>query len=153
MKISNWTGKFWMAVAALGISSVAGAANCEISIVSNDAMQYNLKQLAVDASCKEIKLTLTHSGKMPKNAMGHNWVLTAESDMNSVIAEGIKAGPGKNYLPEDKTRIVAATKLLGGGESDTITFSAEKLKKDQKYVYFCSFPGHSSVMKGSFSFK
>jgi len=43
--------------------------------------------------------------------------------------------------------IIAHTKLLGPGESDTITFKAPT--KKGRYVFLCSFPGHYQIgMKG-----
>ncbi|WP_256377550.1 plastocyanin/azurin family copper-binding protein [Pedobacter sp. L105] len=37
------------------------------------------------------------------------------------------------------------TKLIGGGESDTIMFT---INEKGTYDYVCSFPGHSALMKG-----
>jgi len=30
-----------------------------------------------------------------------------------------------------------------------VTFDVSKLKADEKYSFFCSFPGHISMMKGA----
>ena len=35
--------------------------------------------------------------------------------------------------------------MIGGGESDTITFTAPK---KGSYTYICTFPGHYGLMKG-----
>jgi azurin len=40
---------------------------------------------------------------------------------------------------------VAHTKLIGGGESDTINFT---ITEPGTYDYICSFPGHLALMKG-----
>jgi azurin len=109
-------------------------------------MSYNTKTIAT-AGCKDVKLTMKHSGKLPKAAMGHNLVITAESDMQKTIAAATKAGPAKDYSP-GAAGVIVATKLLGGGESDTVTFSTDKLKKGIKYKFFCTFPGHSALMQG-----
>jgi azurin len=50
------------------------------------------------------------------------------------------------YLPKDQSAILAHTKIVGGGESDTVTFTAPD--KPGTYPFFCSFPGHFSMMKG-----
>ena len=41
--------------------------------------------------------------------------------------------------------VIVHTKMLGGGESDTITFIAPE---NGFYTYICSFPGHWGLMKG-----
>src|SRR5699024_5465899 len=46
----------------------------ELTIDGSDKMQYDKKELKVKAG-QTVKLTLTHSGSMPKSAMGHNFVL------------------------------------------------------------------------------
>ena len=92
-------------------------------------------------------ITLKHVGKLPKAAMGHNLVIAAESDMKKVIENGTKAGPAKDYAPGTE-HVVVATKLVGGGESDTVTLKTSSLKKGTKYKFFCTFPGHSAMMNG-----
>jgi len=140
-----------MKLAALALVSTlfAGAAfgkTCEVTVEGSDAMSYNIKTIATDG-CKEVKLTLKHAGKLPKAAMGHNLVITAESEMQKTIAAATKAGPAKDYSP-GTDGVIAATKLVGGGESDTVTFSTAKLKEGTKYKFFCTFPGHSALMQG-----
>ncbi|MCP4237751.1 MAG: azurin, partial [Aestuariibacter sp.] len=45
------------------------------------------------------------------------------------------------------------TKIIGGGEQDTVTFDMSKLSSAEDYTFFCSFPGHFAIMKGSFIVK
>jgi azurin len=42
--------------------------------------------------------------------------------------------------------------VIGGGETTTVTFPTSKLKKGGDYTFFCSFPGHWSIMKGKLTF-
>jgi azurin len=49
--------------------------------------------------------------------------------------------------------VIATTKLLGGGESDSVTVDVAKLKAGDAYTFFCSFPGHSALMKGTLQLK
>ncbi len=125
------------------------AAECSVDIDSTDQMTYSTNAVEISKSCTEFTVNLKHSGTMAKNVMGHNWVLTTEADMNPVASEGISAGLEQDYLKADDPRILAHTKLLGGGESDSVTFDVAKLKADEKYMFFCSFPGHIAVMKGT----
>jgi len=125
------------------------AATCEADLEANDAMQFNKQSLAVPASCKKFTVKLKHVGKLPKTAMGHNWVLTKAADAQGVAADGIGAGVDKAYVKAGDTRVIAHTKVIGGGESDAVTFDVAKLKAGENYAWFCSFPGHAGIMKGT----
>ena len=134
---------------ALGlIHSAAHAASCELKIDSTDQMQYSTKELKTKASCKEVSLKLTHAGKLNKQIMGHNWVLVETKNLEKVKSAALKAGAGKEYLPDDKSMIIASTKMLGGGENTTIKFPGSSLKAGGDYTYFCTFPGHNALMVG-----
>ncbi len=83
--------------------------------------------------------------------MGHNWVLTTEADFKGVAMDGGSAGLKNNYLKEGDTRVLAATAIIGGGESTSVTFSTDGLTAGTAYTFFCSFPGHWGIMKGTFT--
>jgi azurin len=127
----------------------ASAATCDVEIEGNDAMQFNKSSIDVPQSCKQFTVKLKHAGKLPKAAMGHNWVLTTPADAQGIAADGIAAGLDKNYLKPGDARVIAFTPIVGGGESTSVTFDTSKLKADQGYMYICSFPGHSALMKGT----
>lgn len=142
-----------IAACVLLSAAVAPAwAACEATIEGNDQMQFNLKEIVVDNSCTEFTVHLKHVGKLPKSAMGHNWVLAKTADVQALATEGAKAGPSKDYLNDGDARIVAHTKLIGGGETDSVTFDVSKLAAGEAYTYFCSFPGHWAMMKGVLKF-
>ena len=130
----------------------AAGKTCKLEITGNDAMQYDKKELAVAADCTEVELTLKHIGKLPAQAMGHNWVLTKQADAAAVATAGLPAGIKANYVAPDDKRVIAHTKVVGGGESDTVKFSTSALKKGEAYTYECTFPGHSSIMNGKLKF-
>lgn len=127
----------------------AMAAQCETTIEGNDAMQFNVKEITVDKSCEKYTVHLKHVGKLPVAAMGHNWVLTKQADMQATATDGMAAGASNDYLKPGDDRIIAHTKLIGGGQEDSVTFDVSKLKAGEDYAYFCSFPGHWAVMKGT----
>jgi len=127
----------------------AMAAQCDITIEGNDAMQFNLKEIVVDKSCKEFTVKLDHVGKLPAAAMGHNWVLTKKADMQGVATDGMAAGLNNAYVKPDDARVIAHTDVIGGGETTSVTFDVSKLKDGEEYEYFCSFPGHWAIMKGA----
>ena len=123
---------------------------CELAIEANDRMQFNALTMEAPASCAEITVTLTHTGQLPREGMGHNWVLTASGDFNDVANEGMKAGLANNYMPVGDTRVIAGTEIIGGGDTASVTFSTSGMTAGGQYTYFCSFPGHWGMMKGEF---
>lgn len=124
------------------------AAECAVDVQATDQMTFDTKEIAVSKSCKTFTVNLKHSGSLPKASMGHNWVLSKTADAAAVAADGIGAGPDKGYLKEGDERVIAHTKMLGGGESDSVTFDVAKLTAGEAYQFFCSFPGHVALMKG-----
>ena len=134
-------------------SSQLMAAECKVTVDSTDQMSFNTKAIEIDKSCKTFTVELTHSGSLPKNVMGHNLVISTEADMQPIATDGLAAGIDKNYLKDGDTRVIAHTKIIGAGEKDAVTFDVSKLKADEKYGFFCSFPGHISMMKGTVTLK
>jgi azurin len=142
------------AVSLAGGTHAAFAADkvCKLEIAGNDAMQYDKKELDAAGDCTQIELTLTHTGKLPAAAMGHNWVLVKTADVTTVANAGMAAGLPNNYLTPGDPHVIANTKVIGGGQSTTITFPTSKLTKGGDYTFMCTFPGHYVIMKGSFKF-
>jgi len=118
-----------------------------VTIAGNDMMKFDVVTFEVKAGSK-VKITLTNTGKIPKVAMGHNLVLlksgiTAIGFGQKALTSG--AGP-TNPLPDAvKGDVIAHTKLLGPGESDSIVFTAPAAGE---YEYVCTFPGHFALMRG-----
>ncbi|EPL04513.1 azurin [Pseudomonas sp. TH05] len=130
-------------------SSQLMAAECKVDVDSTDQMSFNTKEITIDKSCKTFTVNLTHSGSLPKNVMGHNWVLSKTADMAGIATDGMAAGIDKSYLKDGDTRVIAHTKIIGAGEKDSVTFDVSKLTAGESYQFFCSFPGHNSMMKGA----
>jgi len=119
-----------------------------IEVGADDAMKFSVTEIRVKAG-EAIALTLKNVGTMPKFSMGHNWVLVDNriklNDFVSDAAQAVK----DDYVPAVyRDRIIASTKLLGPGESDTVLFYAPK--QVGRYNFLCTFPGHFQVgMKGT----
>jgi azurin len=151
--MTNTTLLQLMSAAALLLSSaLAHADPCKLTLESNDQMQFSVRELIVPTDCAEVEVTLTHSGKLSARTMGHDWVLSKDSDMSAIVNAGLAAGPARGYLPEHDTRIIAATPIVGGGESATVKFATRLLQPGIRYAFFCTSPGHSTVMRGTFKF-
>ena len=137
-------------VLAASSAVAAHAADCRLMIDANDMMQFNARALQIDASCSQVELTLHHVGKQQAHVLGHNWVLARTTDVAALANAGIAAGFDKGYVPAGDKRVIAATKIVGGGESATIAFSTADLVPGASYSFFCSYPGHTSMMRGRF---
>ena len=119
----------------------------EVSISGNDLMQYDKKEIRVPAGSK-VKLTLTHSGQLAKAAMGHNFVLLKPETVLEDFATAAMQASDNDYIPADALDgVIAHTKMVGGGESDTIEFDAPAAGE---YEFLCTFPGHFALMQGKF---
>lgn len=60
---------------------------------------------------------------------------------------GIQAVVDKNYVKAGDRHVIAFTTIIGGGETESVSFAPAKLKAGESYTFFCSFPGHSSIVK------
>ncbi|HGO8661052.1 TPA: azurin [Neisseria meningitidis] len=122
------------------------ADNCAATVESNDNMQFNTKDIQVSKACKEFTITLKHTGTQPKASMGHNLVIAKAEDMDGVFKDGVGAAD-TDYVKPDDARVVAHTKLIGGGEESSLTLDPAKLA-DGDYKFAYTFPGHGALMNG-----
>ena len=147
----NPTGRIAIALLLIG-TGVAHADPCKLTIESNDQMQFSARELAAPPECSQVELTLRNVGKLPARVMGHDWVLAKDGDLPAIVNAGLNAGPAHGYVPQNDPRVIAATRLVGGGESVTVQFSTAALVPGGRYSFFCTSPGHSAVMRGRFVF-
>lgn len=132
-----------------GVSSHAFAAgNCVVRVQSDDAMRYDIKTATVSASCPTITIELSHAGKLPVAAMGHNVVVSQTVLYDAIARDGLKAGVANGYLQKNDSRVIAATPMIGGGQKTKTTFPGAKLKPGGDYAFYCTFPGHATQMRG-----
>jgi len=118
-----------------------------VVIQANDQMKFDV--VSIEAKPRQkITITLKNIGTIPKMSMGHNLVLLEKDVDPPKFVEASQTHMANEYIaPEMKNKVIASTKLLGPGESATITFAAPKEKG--AYTYICSFPGHFAIgMKG-----
>lgn len=121
------------------------SAEAVITLNAGDDMKYDQTLFTVKEG-QTIKLTLHHTGKMGKDVMGHNFVLLTAGVSATDFAMKVIGDKATDYIPADTKDVIAHTKLLGGGESDTIEFPAPA---KGTYEFLCSFPGHVGFMKGT----
>lgn len=153
MKLNAYTASALLALSLAFFSGKVAAQNCSADISSDDAMKFDKSVIVADRACKEFTVNLTHSGKLARDVMGHNWVLSKAEDVQGVATDGMQAGLASSYLKPGDPRVIASTKVIGSGEKTSVTFPLDKLDPKTVYTFFCSFPGHWSVMRGTFSLK
>jgi azurin len=118
-----------------------------IEITANDTMKFNVTDFSVQRGQK-VSVTLKDIGTMPKLSMGHNFILLKQGTDAKAFSEAGLPYAGQDYIaPELKDKVLAHTKTIGPGESDTITFTAPSIPGF--YDFVCAFPGHfASGMHG-----
>lgn len=119
-----------------------------IEITGNDQMKFSVTEIIAKPG-EKLSVTLVNIGTTPKFSMGHNWVLvTTGIDMQAFLVASAESVT-TDYVPyaTKKAEVLAATKLLGPKERDTVTFTAPTTPG--RYEFLCSFPGHYQVgMRG-----
>lgn len=118
----------------------------QVNLTGDDMMKFNLNEIKVKAG-ETVRLTLKHVGKLPENAMGHNFVLLQQGTDVADFAQKAAAASGSDYIPEKTEKVIVHTEMIGGGEETTIEFTAPEAGT---YDYICSFPGHYVQMRGKF---
>ncbi|MCU0494113.1 MAG: plastocyanin/azurin family copper-binding protein [Chloroflexaceae bacterium] len=89
--------------------------------------------LSVPANA-QISLTFNNSNA----GLQHNWVLVRGGDsVAAAVNDGGQTQP--DFLPSDRSQIIAATRVLNSGESETISFTAPG---PGSYSFICTVPGH-----------
>ncbi len=112
---------------------------------SNDQMLFDKSVLKANAGI-EVSLLLNHTGKIGKEFMGHNFVLLKNDVDVDDFAQAAMLAKENDYIPYGDDTITY-TSMIGGGESDQITFTVDE---PGTYVFLCTFPGHYQIMRGEF---
>lgn len=139
-----------LSIIALGCSallfSVTGCSRAPevppkaVEMKVDDTMKFDVTAFEVKPGQK-VSVTLRNVGTSPKASMGHNFVLLNRNVTMEKFADAASMHAATEYVPPDlKKDVIAHTKLLGPGESETVTFTAPYVPGDNNYL--CSFPGH-----------
>ncbi|NEU06965.1 azurin [Flavihumibacter sp. R14] len=126
------------------VSTPSATVSNTVELTANDQMKYSTTEIRVKAG-EQVTLTLKNVGTMPKESMGHNFLLLGGGTDVEAFATKAMVAKETDYIPADmKSSVMANTKLLGPGESATITFTVPA----GTYDFICSFPGHYAQMRG-----
>jgi len=93
-------------------------------------------------------MSVKHTGRLPKSATGHNWVLVATQQVNAVTRDGSKASVSQQYIKPNDERIIAFIPIVGRGETAEISFSTALLLVNESYTFLSTVDGQSAVMRG-----
>lgn len=117
-----------------------------IEITANDQMKFSVATIEAKAG-EELKVVMTNIGMLPKEAMGHNWVLLKAGTDPMAFGAASMTAKDKDYIGDSvKDQVVAFIKILGPKEKGEVTFKAPAAGE---YPFICSFPGHVALMKGT----
>jgi azurin len=132
-----------MAVVGMVVNAIRGAA-------SSSDPGGDLDDQAPLQSTGPVSLAQVQVGLLPaaKQLQADLRRLATTADTNAAAADGLKAGAANEYVKPGDARVLAFTKMIGGGETTSVNLDVAKLKAGTEYTYFCSFPGHSFIMRG-----
>lgn len=119
-----------------------------VNLTATDVMRFSLATFAVKPG-ESIRVVLRAVGTQPADRMAHNFVLLKSTANISTFIMMASTARQEDYLPRtSKSDVIAATSLVGGGESASVTFTAPV--RPGEYPYVCSFPGHYNAgMRGT----
>lgn len=135
---------------------------CSKIIFGTDQMRFvdsennMVHEIQAPRKCTKFTIKLRYKGVFPSSAMGHNLVITEDKHIKEISTLSLKRGANKGYLPpsNDSRVLATSTKLLGGGAGDfkeeDIMIELNRIPKGSNISFWCSFPGHISMMKGKF---
>lgn len=124
-----------------GGGSGSGPVTIEIGS-KGEELAFDKTELTVSAG-----QTVTIRFKNNSAVQQHNWILVkgGETEAAAIANAGLSAGPAANYLPADKSNIIAESPLANGNETVEVTFTAPAAGT---YLYICTVPGHYPLMQG-----
>lgn len=126
--------------AASAPASDAANAVVSVDLTANDSMKYSLNRIEAKPG-QQVKVTLTNTGTMPKQAMGHNFIVLKKGVDPKEFVNAAVAAAATDYVPASMAdKIIAHTKLVGPKQSDEVTFTAPT--EPGEYTFLCSFPAH-----------
>lgn len=130
----------------LALAPAARAADvATIAFETDDQIKYPMTKFEVKTG-QTVKLTIHKTGTMPKASMAHNVVILKPGVNVDQFAISAMTSAATDYIPTgSEAQIVAHTKLVGAGESNTIEFKAPA---PGTYRFLCTFPGHFATMQG-----
>jgi azurin len=123
-----------------------------VQIEVGDTMKF-LPAAITAAPGETVKVVLKHVGKLPKAAMGHNFVLLKKGVDPKKLVEVCASAADSDFIATAVTpQLLAYTRMIGAGETAEASMVVPAQRGD--YVFVCTFPGHFALgMKGVLTVK
>ena len=139
-------------IAIVATVSAHAAEAVKLELSADDRMVFSKTSFEV-VSGQKVTLVFKNTGTKGEKSMKHNVVLLKPG--NTIVSFAVKcnAAAETGYVPADKEskeQMVGHVKLLGGGQTGTLTFTAGE---PGEYPFFCSSPGHFDKMQGKITVK
>lgn len=136
------------ATEAAAASQALGSLDVRVITIKTvrEQLRYDTARLVVEAG-KPFEVIFENPDAMP-----HNLVFVMPGTLQDVATAVQTQAPdkldskGRAYVIEGDARIIAATKLVEAGKSETLHLTAPAT--EGVYPYVCTFPGHWAIMKG-----
>ena len=109
--------------------------------VQGDELKYTEGSFTVAAG-SQVTLTLDNVSTTQQ----HNWALV-EAGTKEDVANAGASFPNDGWIDPGDPNVLAKTKLIDPGVSESITFQAPA---SGTYEFVCTFPGHNPTMFGDF---
>jgi azurin len=126
-------------------------ANAPVMNVSLEAQGNSMDVMAFSTGEIRVKSGTTvkiHFANLATDqAMKHNFFIVKNGTAESVAMAGNTAGAEKNFIPDDRSNILFASKVLEPGQSEDLAFAAPPAGT---YQFVCTYPGHWQKMNGKF---
>lgn len=124
-----------LAVTAAGELAADELGNLAVSSLG-DTLKYNSDVISLPKNA-DINVIF----KNESVGLEHNWVVVDASDKDAVLADAIAAGPDNEWIKPSDPRVLAYTKLVKPGETDSLTMTTPA---SGNLVVICTFPGHAA---------
>lgn len=138
-----------LAIAAAAVQPAPRAAEAEktIVIVGTDTLKFNVTRIEAHPG-QTLHVQLRNEGTVPKESMGHNWVLLDRDSEAAPYALAAISARAEGCMPKAlAAHVLAFIPLLGPKEVGDVTFTAPD--QPGQYPFICSSSGHAMAgMRG-----
>lgn len=122
---------------------------CSAKVQVDDTLRFSPPKLEVPMACEQFTVLLSHVGRLPKVASPRNWVLTTQAAADAVARDAELAGAANGWVKPDDEQVLAASSVIGSGETVRVQFEVAKLQPEVQYTYLSTIPGFSPVLRGT----
>ena len=142
MKNRHLSALLLCALVTAAFPSAASASDNETTIVitASDTLRFSVTRIEVQPG-QTVHIQLKNLSNMPKDVMGHNWILLKAGSDVSAYATTALVAKGEAYQPKSlAAEVLASIALLGPRQTGEVTFVTPNTPGS--YPFLCTFPGH-----------